>query len=38
MSAFIFLLNILAIAMYFFVQSKARPVERRVEIRSDERR
>jgi len=37
MSAVLFLLNILAIASYFFVQKMARPVERRVEARSDDR-
>lgn len=38
MSAVFFLLNMLAIASYVFVQKMARPVERRVEVRSDERR
>ncbi len=38
MSAVLFLLNTLAIASYFFVRKMARPVERRVEVRNDERR
>jgi len=38
MSAVLFLLNTLAIASYFLVRKMARPVERRVEVRNDERR
>jgi hypothetical protein len=37
MSAVLFLLNMLAIASYFFVQNIASPVVRRVEARSGDR-